>query len=296
MTNKSLENIFMELEVEDDDNHYSNEEIIEIEKSIKLREFQKQSFLFQIDSYINGHMPSNENFYLGVVPKILNKNKVYNQKMVMSQKAFEKIIGLESGHHIPIDIIKKLPTAMGQPYLVIEGSSDNTLVEIIELKDDLNKEILVAIRIDAKEVYMDVTRVTSAYGKNRINNYLSNKNRKILDIYNEKKTNLWLVNRGLQLSKFPSTNDLSYKYIICKKDKNINDKFISTNSIENKNKTIICLVINMETKERKEKQLQLAKLFYEMGMEQDVILKISGIDMSEYLEIKEKNKDVDKSK
>ena len=52
----------------------------------------------------------------------------------------------------------------------------------------------------------------------------------------------------------------------------------------------------METKERKEKQLQLAKLFYEMGMEQDVILKISGIDMSEYLEIKEKNKDVDKSK
>lgn len=165
MTDKLLENIFKELEIENNDNQYSDEEIIEIEKSIKLTEFQKQSFSLQIDSYINGNMPSNENFYLGVIPKILNKNKVNNHKMVMSQKAFEKMVGLGSGHHIPIDIIKKLPIAMEKPYLVIEGSSDNTLVEIIELKDDLNKEILVAIRINAKEVYMDVTRVTSAYGK-----------------------------------------------------------------------------------------------------------------------------------
>lgn len=132
--------------------------------------------------------------------------------------------------------------------------------------------------------------------KNGLNNFLLNKNRKILDIYNEKKTNLWLVNRGLQLSKFPSTNDLSYKYIICKKDKNINDNFINDNSIESEIETIICLVINMEQKEKKEKQLQLAKLFYEMGMEQEVILKISGIDMNEYLSIKEENKKVDKSK
>ena len=49
----------------------------------------------------------------------------------------------------------------------------------------------------------------------------------------------------------------------------------------------------MEQKEKKEKQLQLAKLFYEMGMEQEVILKISGIDMNEYLLIKEEKK-VDK--
>ena len=48
----------------------------------------------------------------------------------------------------------------------------------------------------------------------------------------------------------------------------------------------------MDQKERKEKQLELAKLFYEMGMEEDVILKISGIEKDEYLNIQ--NKPVDK--
>ena len=59
--------------------------------------------------------------------------------------------------------------------------------------------------------------------------------------------------------------------------------------------TILLVVINMDTKEKKEKQIQLAKLFYEMGMEEDVILKISGIQKSEYLELKNKdNNFVDK--
>ena len=53
----------------------------------------------------------------------------------------------------------------------------------------------------------------------------------------------------------------------------------------------------MEIDERKENQLQLAKLFYEMGMEEEVILKISGIDKNEYINIKENNnKLVDKAK
>ena len=59
--------------------------------------------------------------------------------------------------------------------------------------------------------------------------------------------------------------------------------------------TILLVVINMDSKEKKEKQIQLAKLFYEMGMEEDVILKISGIQKSEYLDLKNnENNFVDK--
>ena len=39
----------------------------------------------------------------------------------------------------------------------------------------------------------------------------------------------------------------------------------------------------MDNKEKKLKQIELAKLFYEMGMEKDVVIKISGIDPTEYL-------------
>ena len=46
----------------------------------------------------------------------------------------------------------------------------------------------------------------------------------------------------------------------------------------------------MDEKEKKEKQLQLAKLFYEMGMEEEVVLNISGIEKSDYLNIKNNKK------
>jgi hypothetical protein len=50
----------------------------------------------------------------------------------------------------------------------------------------------------------------------------------------------------------------------------------------------------MDNKEKKLKQIELAKLFYEMGLEKDVVIKISGIDPTEYLTIQ---KDlVDKNK
>ena len=49
--------------------------------------------------------------------------------------------------------------------------------------------------------------------------------------------------------------------------------------------------------EKKWRQIELAKLFYEMGMEEDVILKISGIKKNEYINIQNKNKElVDKDK
>ena len=51
----------------------------------------------------------------------------------------------------------------------------------------------------------------------------------------------------------------------------------------------------MDNKERKDKQMQLAKLFYEMGMEEDVILKISGLAKEDYLNLKnEKKNSIDK--
>ena len=67
-----------------------------------------------------------------------------------------------------------------------------------------------------------IVLITTTYGKKGLNSYLANKERKVLDIYNVKKTSCWLVNKGLQLSKFPSTNNLSYKYIICLKNKKRN--------------------------------------------------------------------------
>lgn len=42
----------------------------------------------------------------------------------------------------------------------------------------------------------------------------------------------------------------------------------------------------MNNKEKKLKQIELAKLFYEMGMEEEVVVKISGISPTEFIDVK----------
>ena len=182
-----------------------------IERSIVLSDFQKQSFSKQIQDFQEKIMPYNENFYLGVTPKILKINGAKYDKLVLAQKGLIKI---HIQHHLNFDIIEKIPEYLNMPYLVIKGSSDNTFACILELKNDTNKEILVSINIEANEGYMNVSRVTSAYGKKGLNSYLTNKERKVLDFYNKKRTNQWLASRGLQLPKL-SNNDSSFNYIIC---------------------------------------------------------------------------------
>ena len=50
----------------------------------------------------------------------------------------------------------------------------------------------------------------------------------------------------------------------------------------------------MEDNKRKERQLELARLFYEMGMEEEVVIKISGINPTEYLNVKKNYVDKEK--
>ena len=46
--------------------------------------------------------------------------------------------------------------------------------------------------------------------------------------------------------------------------------------------------------DKKRRQIELAKLFYEMGMEEEVVIKISGINPTEYLNVKKNYVDKEK--
>ena len=66
-----------------------------------------------------------------------------------------------------------------------------------------------------------IVLITTTYGKKGLNSYLTNKERKVLNFYNKKRTNQWLASRGLQLPKL-SNNDSSFNYILCLKIKKYN--------------------------------------------------------------------------
>ena len=204
---------------------YSVIEKKKIERGIVLSDFQKLSFSKQLKKYFDGKMPSGEMFYLGITPKLLVRNGANNFKLVMKQETLDKIIRSPEenmqGHHINKKIINKLYKNICSPMMIIRGSIPNTLVEILFVKDDNKRNILLSFSLNSKEYEYEVTRITSAYGKKRICSYLTNISREILFISDKKKMNNWLLSEGLQLSKHV-TNDSSYKYIICIKYKKSN--------------------------------------------------------------------------
>ena len=46
--------------------------------------------------------------------------------------------------------------------------------------------------------------------------------------------------------------------------------------------------------EKKRRQIELAKLFYEMGMDEEVVIKISGVEPTEFIDVKKNYVDKEK--
>ena len=192
-------------------------------KELFISDFQKQSFRKQVKDLLNNKIPQNEtNLYLGKTPLILKNNGCINEKLVISTKVIQKAIEIgENKHHVPIRKIVHLYKYLECPFLILKGSVPNSIVAIVKEKDDLKRELLIAIRINAYEKYMSVTRITSIYGKKGLKSYLLNHSDEVLDVYNEKKTISWLASYELQLLVL-SNSQSSYNYMITKSDDKIN--------------------------------------------------------------------------
>ena len=213
---------------------FTKKEKICYESLIKKSRFQRQSFEKQIMDYIENKMPKYESIYVCITPKILMQNGAYNFKLVIHRNVLDKILKpKDSAHKISLETILKIPKEIEKPILVLKGSSPNTLISIIDLKNDKGNDLFVTFSLNAKENQMNVTKISSSYGKPGIISYLINHSNYILDFYNKKKTNLWLDSHQLQLvelnnntsndirDQFPEflNKDLSYIYIIHKKKK-----------------------------------------------------------------------------
>ena len=46
--------------------------------------------------------------------------------------------------------------------------------------------------------------------------------------------------------------------------------------------------------DKKRRQIELAKLFYEMGMDEEVVIKISGVKPTEFIDVKKNYVDKEK--
>lgn len=139
------------------------------------------------------------------------------------------------GHELTQELIASLPQSIRDPIMIFKGSHTNSLLLVTELKDKYNKEIVVPIELSSRKARTFINRITSAYGKKNIENYIFNQlQQQNLLAINKEKANKLIQSLGLQLPPEESficyDNSIAYsmknvKYPIEKKeDKTLNEQ------------------------------------------------------------------------
>lgn len=104
-------------------------------------------------------------------------------------------------HKILLRDMQKLTYALADPICIAESNSPGSIEVITELKEG-DKNVLVAVRLNTVRTgvrQQRVNRITSLYGKNKIEKLLTHK----MLYWNNEKARRWTGDRGLQLPTVP---------------------------------------------------------------------------------------------
>ena len=192
------------------------EELMNITKKIQQNLHEDEQFSKSLDKYLASPDTEIAPITIGATPISLaisganpDLNVVINPSTV--RKCMSESDAYFHGHGLSAEIIKQLPSELRNPALIFKGSKENSLVAITELKDKENRGIMVAVSLSEKQGFREVNRISSAYGRNNMSNYLkAQMEQGNLIAVNQEKAERMLHSLGLQLPQentFLSFND-----------------------------------------------------------------------------------------
>ncbi|MBQ7032913.1 MAG: hypothetical protein IJN25_04550 [Clostridia bacterium] len=178
----------------------------------------------QVDAWLSGKMGSSDVFDIGQTPMVLQQLGALDLPVSMSQEVMAKITGEK--HNISLGEIKRLPQAIADPIMVFQSATvQDALVILTELSDKSGNDVVVAMHLNRRRGFNNINRISSAYGKNNIGNFISQQieagNLKYAD---KKMSQEWLRSRGLQLPKLNTI--LNSNNSILQKEDIVNKYFI----------------------------------------------------------------------
>ena len=199
-----LSELLQQLEIEPVESEKSTitvdeNDILQMSAKIQQNHLDDVHFAEQVDKFVEGKTKIYETLSLGATPNVLYLLDSHSTELIMNQSVLKNSINPESehtnrhssGHEIPIETMKKIPEALRNPILVVNGQHSKTLVAITELKNQNNKNVIVPIALDLNGVSTTVNKVTSVYGKNDISHYLQKHQNDILAVNIEKADKLY---------------------------------------------------------------------------------------------------------
>lgn len=187
-----------------------------VRNSLKIGEIEDQ-FREEYDAW--DKINPTKVFKVAVVSEALRSVGIDDKSIAMDSS---KIIKIRSKHEgMTDDVIKKIPTVINDPIMILESkTTPSRIVMLGELVDANGKTVLVVLELNPanrKGIALDEIKVTSAYGKDNLQNFVSTS--KVLYVNPDNaKTSSWLTSTGLQLpvesvttgsvDSIPSTNNV----------------------------------------------------------------------------------------
>lgn len=137
---------------------------------------RKDTYAAQIESYYNRMLPSYQLIRLGDTPEILKACGAPNLPIVMQQSTLTKCIrqatGSRSAHNLPRNVIETLPEQIENPIFLIRDTRRNSFALITDAVDREGRQILIALRLGAKQKSLNVNEIKSVYGRSNLKEYL----------------------------------------------------------------------------------------------------------------------------
>ncbi len=192
-------------------------------EKIRLNKAEDERFSAALDELINGDIPVHKVIDIGKTPNVLKVIGVSAEKLTVNQSVIKNSLNAEdvvshghtSGHGLTADVIRQLPSAIRSPIMICSGSKVGTLVAVTELKDKNNKNVIASIAINILHEGTEISKVTSVYGKNNINNTIE---RGVIAVNKEKASQLgWDIEANSSQSALITCFDNSIAYT----DKNV---------------------------------------------------------------------------
>ncbi len=229
----------------------------------------------QIDDWLQGKMPKDGYFDLGITSPALVESGADKLSLVMPESVIYKFTTDYNEHAISLDDIRRLPYELQDPVFTFKGSVKNSIVALSEITDKSGNEVIAAIHLSKRQGRYIVNRIASVYGKNNIKNYvLSQIEKGNLINPSRKKALNWFTTKGLQLPEVVQTklnaysdinisqNDTDVNSIISKKSQNDTSNFRYSISGEDK-------IAKQESKNLEKENEALKNRLHESEIEND---------------------------
>ena len=204
-----------------------------MDQKIQQNESERNAFEKELHALLNGDKKiASKPLTVGVTTNALaicGADK--NIQLTITKKVIDKAMRPElkdengkrakkSGHFLSEQQIAEALDNLKKPVMIIEGSKDNTIVAVTEIKDDKGQQIIVPIELNKSSSIDNVNNITSIYGREGFAEYIKNniRDNNIIAV-NTEKANEMFLSIGVD---FPKANTLiSFDNSISYTDENV---------------------------------------------------------------------------